>query len=59
MIKNQRVTSVEIAEVTGNTHSDVLKAIRKKEPAWEKVTEEIFPSVLTKTLLDVHCPVTR
>ena len=35
----QRMTSVEIAELTGKNHFDVLRAIRKMEPAWEKVTE--------------------
>ena len=32
----ERMTSIEIAEVTGKPHNDVLKAIRKMEPAWEK-----------------------
>ena len=32
----QRMTSLDIAEVTGKPHNDVLKAIRKMEPAWEK-----------------------
>jgi phage regulator Rha-like protein len=32
----QRMTSLEIAAVTGKPHGDVLKAIRKMEPAWEK-----------------------
>ena len=31
-----RMTSLEIAAVTGNPHSDVLKAIRKMEKAWEQ-----------------------
>ena len=35
----ERMTSIEIAEVTGKPHNDVLKAIRKMEPAWEKVHE--------------------
>ena len=35
----QRMTSVEIAELTGKNHFDVLRAIRKMEPAWEKITE--------------------
>ena len=35
----QRMTSMEIAELTGKNHFDVLRAIRKMEPAWEKVTE--------------------
>ena len=33
----QRMTSLEIAEVAGKPHNDVLKAIRKMELAWEKV----------------------
>ena len=32
-----RMTSLEIAEVTGKPHNDVLKAIRKMEQAWVKV----------------------
>lgn len=32
----QRMTSLDIAEVTGKLHKDVLKAIRNMEPAWEK-----------------------
>ena len=36
------MTSLEIAELTGKQHKDVLKAIRNMEPAWEKVTERKF-----------------
>ncbi len=36
------MTSVQIAEVTGKNHFDVLKAIRKMEPAWEKITASKF-----------------
>lgn len=36
------MTSLQIAEVTGKPHSDVMKAIRKMEPAWEKVAEGKF-----------------
>ena len=32
-----RMTSLEIAEITGKPHNDVLKAIRKMEQAWVKV----------------------
>lgn len=32
----QRMTSLDIAEVTGKPHNDVLKAIRKMEPTWQK-----------------------
>ena len=31
------MTSLEIAELTGKQHKDLMKAIRKMEPAWEKV----------------------
>ena len=31
------MTSLEIAEVTGKRHTDLLRAIRRMEPAWEKV----------------------
>ena len=38
----ERMTSIEIAEVTGKPHNDVLKAIRAMEPAWEKVSQGKF-----------------
>ena len=31
------MTSLEVAEIAGKPHNDVMKAIRKMEPAWEKV----------------------
>jgi len=33
----QHMTSLEIAELTGKQHFDLMRAIRKMEPAWEKV----------------------
>ena len=33
----QRMTSMDIAAVTGKTHAHVLRDIRSMEPAWEKV----------------------
>ncbi len=33
----QRMTSLEIAEVTGKQHKNVMQAIRNMEPAWEKI----------------------
>ena len=39
---NQRMTSLEIADITGKPHNDVLKAIRKMEQAWVKVTQGNF-----------------
>ena len=38
----QTMTSLQIAEVTGKQHKDVLKAIRSMEPAWEKVRGRKF-----------------
>lgn len=43
IFKNETMTSLEIAEVTGKRHSDVLEAIRKMEPAWEKIAQRKFP----------------
>ena len=42
LIKNrddgeQRMTSLEIAEVTGKSHKNVMQSIRNMEPAWKKV----------------------
>ena len=33
----QTMTSLEIAELTGKQHKNVMQAIRNMEPAWEKV----------------------
>ena len=41
----QRMTSLEIAQLTGKPHNDVLKAIRKMESAWEKVNGGNFSLV--------------
>ena len=46
--KVQTMTSLEIAELTGKQHKDLMKAIRKMEPAWEKVRHDPC-YVLTKT----------
>ena len=37
VVNVQRMTSLEIAEVTGKQHKNVMQAIRNMEPAWEKV----------------------
>ena len=39
------MTSLEIAELTGKQHKDVLKAIRNMQPAWEKVNGRNFALV--------------
>lgn len=36
-IDQQTITSMEIAEITGKAHKNVLQAIRNMEPAWENV----------------------
>lgn len=36
------MSSREIAELTGKPHNDVLKAIRKMEPAWFRITKGNF-----------------
>ena len=36
------MSSLEIAELTGKMHKDVMKAIRNMEPAWGKVTGRNF-----------------
>ncbi len=38
----QRMTSLEIAELTGKPHNDVLKAIRKMEEGWQRVCQGNF-----------------
>lgn len=42
IIPEPTMTSIEIAEATGKRHNDVLRAIRKMEPAWEKVRGRKF-----------------
>ena len=40
--KVQTITSLEIAELTGKKHKDLMKAIRNMEPSWEKVCGRNF-----------------
>ena len=40
--RKETMTSLEVASVCGKPHSDILKAIRKMEPAWEKVAQGKF-----------------
>ena len=42
ILSKHTMSSLEIAELAGKQHNDVLKAIRAMEPAWEKVTEGKF-----------------
>ncbi|MFK2341665.1 Rha family transcriptional regulator [Bacteroides fragilis] len=42
ILSKQTMSSLEIAELAGKQHNDVLKAIRAMEPAWEKLLRK-FP----------------
>lgn len=42
IVDGDRMTSLQIAEITGKRHAGVMKSIRKMEPAWEKVAEGKF-----------------
>ena len=52
----QRMTSLEIAQLSGKQHKDVLKAIRNMESAWEKVNGRNFAlvDVITQNPLIAH-----
>ena len=43
--RTDTMTSLEIAEITGKLHKDVMRAIRKMEVAWEKVNGRKFALV--------------
>ena len=45
IVDGDRMTSLQIAEITGKPHADVMKAIRKMEPAWYKINEGNFSLV--------------
>lgn len=45
----QTMSSLEIAKLTGKPHNDVMKAIRKMEPAWEKVNGGNFSLMYRET----------
>ena len=40
--RQQTMTSLQIAEITGKNHSDVMRAIRNMESAWVKVSQSNF-----------------
>lgn len=42
IVDGDRMTSLQIAEITGRRNTDVMRAIRNMEPAWEKVSERKF-----------------
>lgn len=51
VLKNGTMSSVEIAELTGMRHSDVMRAIRNMEPSWEKVCGRNFALTFKTTEL--------
>lgn len=48
LVRQETMTSLQIAEITGKPHNDVLKAIRAMEPAWVKVNGGNFSLVKYK-----------
>ena len=42
IVDDERMTSLQIAEITGKAHKDVMRAIRNMEPAWENVCGRKF-----------------
>lgn len=45
IFKNETMTSLEIADVTGRNHKDVMRSIREMEEAWVKVNGRKFALV--------------
>ena len=55
----QTMTSLEIAELTGKQHKNVMQAIRNMEPAWEKVNGLKFQLVEYRDAKGELRPITR
>ena len=47
----QTMTSLEIAELTGKQHKHLMEAIRKMEPAWEKVHGSKFRLMFREVII--------
>ena len=45
IVDGDRMTSLQIAEITGKAHKDIMRAIRNMEPAWEKINGRKFALV--------------
>lgn len=52
IVDGDRMTSLQIAEITGKAHKDIMRAIRNMEPAWENVCGRKF----TLTSREVNQP---
>lgn len=44
-VDGERMTSLQIAEITARLHKNVMRAIRNMEPAWEKINGRKFELV--------------
>lgn len=45
IVDDERMTSLQIAEITARLHKNVMRAIRNMEPAWEKINGRNFELV--------------
>lgn len=45
IVDGERMTSLQIAEITARLHKNVMRAIRNMEPAWEKINRRKFELV--------------
>lgn len=45
LLNIERMTSIEISEITGRNHKDVMRSIRSMEDSWEKVNGHKFTLV--------------
>lgn len=45
IVDDERMTSLQIAEITARLHKNVMRAIRNMEPAWEKINGRKFELV--------------
>lgn len=51
IMTKETMSSLQIAEISGKHHKDVMRAIRKMEPAWEKICGRKF--ALTSQVVDM------
>lgn len=49
LIKKETMTSLDIAEVTGMRHADVMRSIRNMEDAWQKSITTQFCVIIIQT----------
>ena len=54
IVDQQTITSMDIAQITGKNQSDVLRAIRKMEPAWEETKKSKFTFLQKRSQAGKH-----